>query len=122
MFQEVLENFKNIVTKKYFCFEGRAGRSEFWLFTAVFLIVSCIFRIIPFVGRFLAGLWGLALILPWLGVTVRRLHDRGFSGWFALINLIPCIGTILLLIILIPEGNQEDNPYGAAPGKDEKAV
>ena len=43
--QKLIGNFINIVTKKYFCFNGRAGRAEFWLFFLAVFIVNTIFGI-----------------------------------------------------------------------------
>ena len=41
------------------------------------------------------------MLLPGLGVSVRRLHDTGRSGWWLLISLVPLIGAIVLLVFLI---------------------
>lgn len=117
MFQKAFESFKNIVIGKYFCFDGRAGRAEFWLFSAGFWSVSFVIGLLPWIGGFLAGLWSLALLLPLLGVTVRRLHDRGFSGWFVLISLIPYIGSIALMVLLVQDGSRGDNLFGKEPEK-----
>lgn len=111
-FKTVIENFKTIVTKKYFCFEGRAGRAEFWQFILVMVVVNAILGIIPRIGSILSIIWGLALILPNLGVTARRLHDRGKSGWLILLSLIPIIGGLIVLLMCIPEGDKEANTYG----------
>jgi Predicted membrane protein len=44
----------------------------------------------------LSGIYLLAIILPLLGLAIRRLHDTGRSGWWLLISIIPLIGTITL--------------------------
>lgn len=108
----VINNFLTIVKTKYFCFEGRADRAEFWQYMLVNFIAGIIFSVIPKVGPILLLVWCLALLLPSLGVAARRLHDTGKSGWFILVSLIPFIGALLLLIFCIPEGNKEANAYG----------
>ena len=60
--------------RKYVDFSGRASRSEFWFFVLAYWIASSIPVIGPFVG--------LALLLPDLAVSARRLHDTGKSGWW----------------------------------------
>lgn len=61
---------------KYVTFSGRAGRAEFWWFYLFSILVG----LIPLIG----ALGSLALFLPFLAATVRRVHDRGFSGWWIL--------------------------------------
>ena len=113
-FKAVINNFIATVTKKYFCFEGRTGRNAFWQYILVYIIASIILNFIPGVGKLLAGLWSLALLCPSLGITARRLHDTGKSGWFQLLALIPVIGGLIVLFLCIPEGNSEENQYGPA--------
>ncbi|MFH8775980.1 DUF805 domain-containing protein [Streptomyces sp. NPDC017958] len=60
-------------------------------------------------SAFLAGLGiaAVAFLLPTWGVTVRRLHDTGRSGWWILIHLIrliPTFGAIILLVICSEDG------------------
>lgn len=112
--EEIINNFKTIITGKYICFDGRAGRGEFWRFILVSVVVSTIWGFIPKAGQILQFLWTLALLLPTLGVTARRLHDRGKSGWLQLLALIPVIGGIIVLVLCIPEGDAGENKYGAA--------
>ena len=111
-FKAVIENFKNVVTGKYFCFEGRADRAEFWQFFLVYAVVNTVLNLIPSVGRYISGIWSLALLLPTLGVAARRLHDRGKSGWLQLLAVIPVIGGLIVLFMCIPEGDKEANAYG----------
>ena len=75
--QKLIGNFINIVTRKYFCFNGRAGRAEFWLWILATCIVSTVLGFIPKIGTILSFIWTLAVLLPSLGVTARRLHDLG---------------------------------------------
>lgn len=110
--QNVISNFKTIVTKKFFCFEGRAGRAEFWLFFLAVFIVNTGLGFIPKLGAYAAGLWMLAMLFPMLGAFARRLHDRGKTGWVQLVALIPLIGGIILLLLCIPEGEKGANRFG----------
>lgn len=66
--------------KKYATFSGVASRPEFWWFFLFDAIGYIVLRLIDV--PILVSLWSLALLLPALGVNVRRLHDSGRSGWF----------------------------------------
>jgi len=57
----------------------------------------------------------LAMIIPMLSVSVRRLHDTGKSGWMILIMMIPCIGIILWIVWMVEDGQAHDNAYGPVP-------
>lgn len=81
---------------KYATFKGRARRSEFWFWYLFTVIVNLIFSWIPF-----ASLLTLALMLPSLAVTIRRLHDIGRSGWWTLLSFVPSLIAISLLIALL---------------------
>ena len=103
--------------KNYATFRGRATRTEYWMFT----LFAYIFMIIPYIlvfidslavfGVILVLLYGAAMILPSLAVTVRRLHDTGRSGWWYLINFVPVIGGIWLLILLCQRSEVTANIY-----------
>ena len=114
------------VKEKYAHFEGRATRSEFWYFYLFTLIISVpydmamIFRSFGLeVAAMISGglyiIFCLALLLPQLGVTIRRLHDTGKSGWYWLIVLIPIAGIFIFIAQLIKPSSPEDNKYGPAP-------
>ncbi len=60
-------------------------------------------------------LYALAVFLPSLALTVRRLHDVGKSGWFILIGLIPIVGAIWLLVLMVTDSAPRDNEYGSNP-------
>ena len=107
------------VLKKYTVFDGRAGRQEFWMFVLFSLIASIIVSIIGNIIHlsFLTGLYGLAVLLPSLGVEIRRLHDIDKSGWWILIAFVPVIGTIWLLVLLCMAGKPGPNRFGANPNE-----
>jgi uncharacterized membrane protein YhaH (DUF805 family) len=64
---------------------------------------------------FLTGLLSLALLLPYLGIAVRRLHDTDRSGWWILIGLVPIVGIILLIVWYCTAGTAGPNTYGPDP-------
>lgn len=105
------------VLKKYAVFSGRARRREYWMFFLVNFIVGLVLAVI---GRvldleILQYLYSLAVLLPGLGVAVRRLHDTGRSGWWLLISLVPLIGAIVLLVFLVSDSQPDTNQYGPNP-------
>ena len=73
----------------------------------------------------LVAAYGLALIiwvapqillfLPYLGVSIRRLHDTDRSGWWFLIVLVPLIGPIWFLVLTFLDGTIGDNRFGPDP-------
>ncbi|MFD9395975.1 DUF805 domain-containing protein [Streptomyces sp. NPDC060000] len=105
------------VLKKYAVFSGRARRQEYWMFTLINVIISIVLAIIDAaIGSSILGIvYTLAVLLPALGVAVRRLHDTGRSGGWIFIALIPLVGTIILIVFLASEGKQEPNQYGPNP-------
>ena len=71
---------------------------------------------LAFVGvAVLACIYFLATLLPCLGVSIRRLHDRDLSGWWFLISLIPYVGGIIFLILAVMDGTKGPNRFGPDP-------
>ena len=110
--------------KKYAVFSGRARRMEYWYFVLFNLIVAFVLALIDTllgtttgVSSFglLSGIYGLAVLIPTLAVLVRRLHDIDRTGWWILINLIPLVGTIVLLVFALTPGTPGSNQYGPDP-------
>ncbi|MNO14862.1 Inner membrane protein YhaH [compost metagenome] len=125
--QWYLKAFKNYVN-----FSGRARRKEYWLFQLFNGIIALILYlpILASLPAVMAGegpsgvaslfttfffLFGLAVFLPNLAVTVRRLHDTGKSGWSILIGLIPLVGNIIVLVFLFSDSQPGQNSYGENP-------
>lgn len=111
---------KICLTEKYCNFEGRARRSEYWWFALANGVVSYLVNLIgglisPTVGLVLSCIVCLGLLLPGLGVSVRRLHDIGKSGWMLLVALIPIVGAIILLVWCAKDGDPQPNQYGPSP-------
>ena len=114
----IIDNFKNILTNKYFCFEGRAARAEFWYWVLACVVINFVLGIgDKFIGRpILVGLFSLAVLLPSLGAAARRLHDTGKTALLLLLALIPGIGALIVLVLCIPEGQKGENQFGPQPG------
>ncbi|MDP3009088.1 MAG: DUF805 domain-containing protein [Methylococcales bacterium] len=112
------------VLKKYTVFSGRAQRAEYWYFVLFNMLVGVGLSMIDQatgtldaetgVGL-LGGLYSLAVLLPSLGVSVRRLHDTDRSGWWMFILLIPVIGVIALLVFFVQDSTAGTNEYGDNP-------
>ena len=102
-------------------FSGRASRSEFWWWYVFTLILSGIAWLIESVlgmnadGAFagvLTYVVAIVLLLATIAVAVRRLHDTGRSGWWALLYLVCCIGQIILIIFWVQPSQPTENQYG----------
>ena len=124
----MIEWYKKVVFENYANFNGRARRSEYWYFALmnfIILIVAAVldnllgitFGVLPY--GYLYLFVALAVFIPGLAVSVRRLHDVGKSGWFYFIAIIPIVGAIWLLVLFCSEGEQRENQYGANPKADE---
>ncbi|MBR9925894.1 MAG: DUF805 domain-containing protein [Gammaproteobacteria bacterium] len=89
--------------QRYAQFSGRASREAFWMF---FLVNSLISMAFVLAETFYQSTWkieaiySLAIFLPLLSLTVRRLHDTQRSAWWLSVILIPVIGMVMLLILL----------------------
>ncbi len=118
------------VLKNYAVFSGRAGRPEFWYWVLALFLVSMVLAVLegailaplfgyesfsPEFGQPLGTLLSIAVFLPALAVTVRRLHDTDHSGWWVLLGFIPVIGALVLLWWYIQPGTAGDNRFGPPP-------
>ena len=84
----VIENFIEVI-RKYRVFQGRASRSEFWWYFLVLALLNLAFIIVrlvelpqvvmPYPAVYIA--FHALTACPTLAVTIRRLHDAGFSAW-----------------------------------------
>ena len=125
--------------RKYADFSGRARRSEYWYFYLLTMLIVLFFYILLFViavanidsgsdinfntGAFAALLIiiaittivMLALVVPNIAVSVRRLHDIGKSGGYYFLCCIPYVGPIILLVFLAKDSEPFQNQYGPCP-------
>lgn len=102
--------------KGYVDFTGRSKRSEYWWIWLTNMIL-----LVPFYSAYFKALanprnetalmalggiaiiymiFGLALMLPMLALTVRRLRDAGFHWALIFVGFIPMVGVIALLVLL----------------------
>ncbi len=110
-------------------FKGRSRRSEYW-YVQLFLVVTNLAvagidlalmdgdvdRFIANGGGGIVGLiWVFATIVPALAVLIRRLHDTGKTGWWALVGFIPFVGAIVLLVFTVTDSSPGENKYGTSP-------
>ena len=115
--------------QNYFDFQGRASRSEYWLFFLWMVILGAgaiaidvfVFGTNPLAPM---GMYGPAYLLvcganliPGLSVQVRRLHDLDRTGWWALLSLVPIAGLVIFVFNLLP-GTQGANRFGTPDGED----
>ena len=94
--------------KKYFDFQSRSSRSEFnyWiLFSYLLLIVSIM------IDESLAGLIIITFI-PFISLSVRRLHDVDRSGWWSLTFMIL---PVVIIYLMVKKGTIGKNSYGEDP-------
>jgi len=115
--------------KKYAVFSGRARRKEYWFFALFYILFAIAIGFVdgllgtvdPMSGIGTLGLiYSLAMLIPSLAVTVRRLHDTDRSGWMLLIALIPLIGAIVLLVFMVFDSTPGQNRFGPNPKTEER--
>lgn len=121
---DIFSAFKKVVFQNYCNFNGRAKRAEYWWYALAAAIISFALSGLQAWGYmqgdtgtiiFTSALYYvvlLALVLPGLGVTWRRLHDIGKGGQWYWIFLIPIIGAIWLLVLLCMPSEPQDNRFG----------
>ena len=111
------------VLRQYADFTGRARRKEYWMFVLINTVIAVLLAILDsvlslprvFSSGPLGLLYSLAVLLPSLAVGARRLHDTGRSAWWLLIGIIPLIGTIVLVVFFVTDGERQPNIYGPDP-------
>ncbi len=111
------------VFRQYARFAGRARRAEYWwwtLFATLVGLAAAVLDVAVTGGALgetgpIATVVGLALLLPNLTVTVRRLHDTDKSGWRVLWGLLPIVGAILLIVWCVQDSTTGVNDFGPNP-------
>jgi uncharacterized membrane protein YhaH (DUF805 family) len=122
--------FIGCLSRRYARFGGRARRKEYWGFLLYFVVATVLST---FVGGVLDGFLGniqreqpiflailpgvvvLAMIVPSIAVTVRRIHDIGLSGWFVLLAFIPTVGNLIILVFTLIPSQKRPNAWGEVP-------
>jgi uncharacterized membrane protein YhaH (DUF805 family) len=104
---QIQEAVEICVAKKYADFNGCATRSEFWWF-ALFLCV--INALLGFAAEWAAGVFALAMLVPYFAVGTRRLRDTNRSPWWWAIGVVPLVGWIVLIVFFAQEGTTPTTP------------
>ncbi len=100
---------------------GRLDRRQYWLASLPLLgaelLAEIAIRSQAAPGFFLFdGLVYLAILMPSIAITIKRLHDRGRSGWFMLVAAIPLLGAVWLAIqVGVLAGVRGANRFGPDP-------
>ena len=118
------------VLSQFATFTGRASRSDYWWWVLAYVLALCAvglvdtFVIAPSLGfnitdenagQPLSMLFVLAMFLPNLAVSVRRLHDLNKSGWWLLLGFLPVVGVLVLLYWFIQSGTEGSNDFSSGP-------
>ncbi|GGF48042.1 hypothetical protein GCM10011519_22550 [Marmoricola endophyticus] len=104
------------VLSQYVTFSGRASRSEFWWFFLFLVLLDVVLRVLAAVLQFSLRYSGigllvfLALLLPYLAVSVRRLHDSERSGGWLAGLVLAYLGALLLLLVGLVGASVEGGP------------
>ena len=117
LFNQIVQFFDDVINSvvvcfsRYFDFEGRSSRSEFWhwqLFRVLLFLSLTFLETILFSG--LNFTFNLFLLIPEISVSIRRLHDTNKSGlWYLLTFTI--IGIIPLIYFYSLKGDETKNNY-----------
>jgi uncharacterized membrane protein YhaH (DUF805 family) len=117
--------------KKYAVFSGRARRKEYWFYMLFYLIILVVLSICDgIIGTTMQGggvgiltlIYILAVLIPTLAVTIRRLHDTDRSGWWIFIQLVPIVGFFVFLYFMVSDSTPGTNTYGPSPKEGEMPV
>jgi uncharacterized membrane protein YhaH (DUF805 family) len=108
--------------RKFSDFAGRAPRAEFWWFYLLMLTTIIIATIIDtMIGSRVFGPYGivaclayLALLLPYLAVAVRRLHDTGRTGWWMVAPLVLTFAALTMMGPSLTDPRVMSNPAAMA--------
>jgi uncharacterized membrane protein YhaH (DUF805 family) len=99
--QAISSGFRN-----YAVFSGRASRSEYWWWILFVVLVGLA------TGAIWDGLgtaWNIAVLLPSLGLGVRRLRDAGYHWGWIFLSLVPIVGSIVLIVFLTQPSKPVEN-------------
>ena len=122
--------------RRYFDFQGRSSRAEFWSFFLLgfaVLVVTYVLYMISgamepgfdpdthetgatfYLATAIFGIFALVSVIPGIALEVRRWHDIGKTGWFWFIRFVPVIGPLVVLAFMAMKGNAGGNQYGPDP-------
>ena len=101
--------------KRFTDFGGRSSRPAYWYFVLFNFLIMIGLMVVGAVVPDLAllySIYSLVLLVPGIAVSVRRLHDAGYSGWLFLLAIIPVIGLVVIYFLVQPS-QPGSNEYGA---------
>jgi uncharacterized membrane protein YhaH (DUF805 family) len=114
--------------RQYAAFGGRSRRKEYWYFVLFNFLISIGIGLVSGVaGTVLNAEWlsfaavllyFLAVLVPAVAVSVRRLHDTGRSGWWILLGVVPVLG-LITLVFMVQGSEAGQNRYGPNPREAE---
>ncbi len=132
-----MDNQRQAHKQPFHIFQGRLGRKNFFIaHVLIYIIPGAIAGIGALAGlgdEFMLGLLSILMLVCFvlsLPLTIRRIHDMGYSGWLILFSFaLPIlgvigalIGIILVLYLLFRPGVKETNKYGPPGVKDRRFV
>ncbi len=103
------------VLKQYAVFSGRSRRTEFWIFMAFNLVILILLKTIDGLtdgSGIIVLIYSIAVLIPAIAVSVRRLHDTDRSGWWLLAVFFPFLGALVLLMFMAQDSDPKKNEYG----------
>jgi uncharacterized membrane protein YhaH (DUF805 family) len=107
--------FVDYLKNEYVKFDGRVSRCRYWMFALYSVLmgvaISLLVAVFPFL-EILSMAYFLILLVPSVGLGVRRLHDINFSGWWFAISLIPYVGGLALVFLFTLPGDKKENNFG----------
>lgn len=118
--------YLSVLRENYANFEGRARRTEYWMFQLFNVLAIVVLEILMVIGAAISPVLGilfglvvivyaLGVIVPSIAVATRRLHDTDRSGWWQLFGLVPLVGPIVVFIFTVLDSQPGDNRFGAYP-------
>ncbi|MDA8897592.1 DUF805 domain-containing protein [bacterium] len=130
-----IDTMKTVLVTRATDINGRSDRPEYWWFT---LYACIVFGLLAVVDNFVLGFTFFSILEPWgemqesgvlvalftlgtlvqsITLTARRLHDRGHSGWWQLMLIVPFLNFIVIYWLVrsakdTPKYLKYKNPYG----------
>lgn len=116
--------YLDVLRNRYATFEGRARRKEYWAFALInFVALVALIMLDMALGTFnekariglCSGVYLLAVFIPGVAVTVRRLHDTDRRGWWVLLCAIPYVGPLMVAVLALLDSQPGANRFGSNP-------
>ena len=104
---QIQEAVETCVTKKYADFASCATRSEYWWFVLFVIVINAI---LGFAAPWGAGVFALAMLVPYVAVGTRRLRDTDRSPWWWAMLALPLVGWIVLAVFFSRLGKTTPTP------------